>query len=259
MNRELRIAIVVVFFLCLNWSPLYSDIFPEENLSVQLGGAIPGMRYAVRPVKYGDLYHPDTITSLSLCDTEEAGYYKQYCEEYEIALIPLSVSIKPSPGRTVRELMIDIEIRCTEGDGDGQTIVIKDVFPHNDEETKDYRGPFSLKVTSGAEGTLLPTVETTSIGTFTRVLYSVRSGLGSTEAFWIFEDKRTNGNALVGQVRMAVLAMIKRSSAGAPDIACPLAIDTNCDISFDRSLGVFPRKFDVEFTSAVDFPQSSAE
>ena len=259
MNRELRIATVAAFVLCLNWLPSYADMFPEEESTlVQLGGGRPGVRYAVKPIKYGDLYHPDVITPLSLCDIGEAGYYKQYCQEYEIALIPLSVSIKPDPGRTVRELMIDIEIRCSEDDDDGTAIMIKDVFPHNDQETKNYKGPFSLKVTSGAEGTFLPTVETTSIGTFTRVLYSVRSGLGSTEAFWIFEDERTNGNALVGQVRMAVLAMIKRSS-GATDIACSLAIDTKCDISFDPILGMLSRNFDIEFTTAVDFSQSSAE
>lgn len=91
-------------------------------------------------------------------------------------MIPLSVSIKPHPGRTVRELRIDIRIKLPVDDDNGRTVMIKDVFPHNDQETRDYESHFSLKVSSGAKGILRPTLEGTSI----RVLYTIQSGFGST-------------------------------------------------------------------------------
>lgn len=233
MLHKICLLVLTIALLTLSGAPSLSAdvIFPVENQSVELvwpeevvpedrpqpqqprdsrSGSTGGVADDRSTVK---LHYSDEILIMTLCDTDRTGVYEQHCEQYELVIIPFSVSVRNTGIRRLRRLRIDVYLLASPTDQ--RQPIIQSVSPPKKATTKELKTA-PVTVTVGAQGVGFSYESDIYSGfQIDMVTSSVESGYGRSKAYWEFFEGR-----LSGTFQMAILAAVDPDSTYRLRVQC---------------------------------------
>ena len=232
-------ALILAFSV---WQPIsLSAENSFERSAVLSGEDVSGESQQRHP--YGRILFREEIPAIPLCSAEAAGLYAPYCGEYDVIVVPMSVSIiAGGKNFPVKELKLHLEFVALDMD-DKRKVNIMDIFPDTGAITRD--AELTIEVESGLK--MLPVV-VGSTQTFKIKLpvSSIESGFDDRNAHWLFTER----GRIVGAVEVLMLTLIERPVAASME---PYGVVVRSDVTFRRFLG-YKNTVSHEVVAQILFP-----